>query len=669
MKRQACSLFAAAMLFSLAGCPTFESGEVRDIRVFWDGTAIDGLTIQQGQAVSLSVDVGVDPDFVSIVWSVDDSSVAEITGTANGAVSTVRGRSVDATKITVSAWRTHGEPATLTLPVTVVDPIVTSIDLVGHARVGVGERRALVTKVAPAWASQGLEWEATPYGRVELEESGDVWHVRGITAGHATLAATTACGFSHVFEFEVRTPDPITGIDIYMDGRRLSGGTIDLDLFQEAGLTAVVSPPGAYVFLEWFSSDSANVTVNVNGMISGRTANSTATITARANDMAEASVTVNVKNPVTGIRIAYDNDAEQLQVLNTIWLFRAENGTSDYAELVVQLYPEDIHLADATTKITWSVDGGRGSELNLTVAPDGMTATVTGLMASPFGAPPITILVYAENADNLGEPVIARVQVKVLDEEPLWAWDRARDSDINSELLLRETHPVIAPFLPEPWPTLNVGANLGNDWRLRGRGLYGGNQMINAALANHISYAPSGIILNSSNRAGGNNPFPAPAPQNSTRIMIGSNSNVSTVSPNPASTIEGFLEHAPGVFNFIEVNRPIRISVDYEVLWTAGPGRNMWIMINNNQVNAMGSPLMGSLSQVLVWPLTDPRGTRVTAVTTINIPDWIESEVTGWQTLERSFINILALSNGGSISVSGIRVEVGAVIGEGEGGE
>jgi hypothetical protein len=62
-------------------------------------------------------------------------------------------------------------------------------------------------------------------------------------------------------------------------------------------------------------------------------------------------------------------------------------------------------------------------------------------------------------------------------------------------------------------------------------------------------------------------------------------------------------------------------------------------------------------SQILIEPLTAARGTRATAVTYIDVWDMVSRKFEGIYTLEKSFICVIALSNGGNIYVSGVRIE------------
>jgi hypothetical protein len=195
-------------------------------------------------------------------------------------------------------------------------------------------------------------------------------------------------------------------------------------------------------------------------------------------------------------------------------------------------------------------------------------------------------------------------------------------------------------------------------YKLWGRGKYAqqNNGIPVKAIGNFIPYRPSGLLINSSNNFSGHNPDPVAFPgfgsitsansYNSTRIMIGSNIHTTT---------EGH-RHQEGIFDFLTPEKNIRISVDYEIIWSAGASRDMWIMINNNNANNVRSPL-GTASQLLIEPLIAARGTRATAVTTMDIQDLVNREARGIETLASAFIGIVSLSNGGSSYVSGIRIE------------
>jgi len=276
------------------------------------------------------------------------------------------------------------------------------------------------------------------------------------------------------------------------------------------------------------------------------------------------------------------------------------------------------------------------------------------------------------------------VRVKT-QEKPVWAWDRARDGGLTGGTVFNNIKD----------GSLALRSQAGDTGlRLTGRGEY--SQISLKTRGNYIFYNESGFNLNSSNRQG-ENPEPIDkypsgtsgpgnvgqgAPGNSTRMTFGVDAGVSTNTAcqrdpnNPdrcanSCGCKGWIwsprtcetswcicsaQERKGDFNFLKLGGKLRISVDYEIVWTAGAGRNMWIMVNNNEANAMQS-VLSTNSQLLIQPLTDPRGTRATAVTTLNVDDFITRKIPGFETLETAFIGIVCLSNGGSINISGIRIE------------
>jgi hypothetical protein len=351
-------------------------------------------------------------------------------------------------------------------------------------------------------------------------------------------------------------------------------------------------------------------------------------------------------NPVTGIRINYSNadiGGRKLPVSNIIWLY-----PDDEVELEAQT------TGGAASAITWEINNANEVKLNGGIIHTGQTCTLTGGSVSNFNAPPAVVQITALNGDNT-EPVTAFVLIKT-QEKPVWAWDRARDGHLN----LNITPPQPTSILPADTPQHTISSyEAATFYTMKGRGIYSekySNGLPIKAKGNFIPYTIFGIQLNSSNNFTGTNPDPVRFPEfgsttsatyyNSTRIMIGSNVH--------ADTDTNIQQN--GIFDFLEETRNIRISVDYEILWTAGASRDMWIMVNNNNANAAQS-ILGTNSQLLVEPLIAARGTRATAVTTPDTRNKKKQKVKGWETLDKTFIGIVALSNGGNIYVSGIRIE------------
>jgi hypothetical protein len=382
-------------------------------------------------------------------------------------------------------------------------------------------------------------------------------------------------------------------------------------------------------------------------------------ITATAGDFSKSfnmQITPDMQgNPVTGLRIKYAQTSDRLPVSNIIWL-----------------YPNDTVMLEAEwtggmpDTITWTVDNPNEVTAGTGATHTGYTCILTGVSESDFNSPPAVVRVTAFNNDN-ASPVTAAVFVKT-QAKPVWAWDRARDGGVrNGDVLLSSGSTMAA----------EAGVT---GLTITGRGEYPEAVPVKVGGSpNFITYNNMGLLINSTNPASGS-PVPAPNPNNSTRIWIGSNrapsTNPMTVicfnnNTTPDNTVFcvnctglGIIEdpakircgHQEGIFDFLEIGGFIRVSVDYEIIWSAGASRDMWIMVNNNNANAAQS-ILGTASQLLVEPLTAARGTRATAVTTLDVRDLAERNVRGLETLETAFITIIALSNGGSVNVSGIRIE------------
>ncbi|MCL2175773.1 MAG: hypothetical protein FWB73_06990, partial [Treponema sp.] len=351
-------------------------------------------------------------------------------------------------------------------------------------------------------------------------------------------------------------------------------------------------------------------------------------------------------NPVTAIRINFSSneDGVKLPVSNIIWL-----------------YPQDTVTLEAEctggspSAITWTLDNTNEAQIGTGQSHTGVTCAVTGVTVSDFYSPPAVLRITARNSDNTN-PATAIVLIKT-QAKPIWAWDRARDGHLNTHI--KQHNPTTSELpIETPRPTLSSYESADN-YTMKGRGEYSEtftNGIPIKVKGNFIPYSPNGLLLNSSNNFSGDNPDPVAAPKygsatsatsyNSTRITFGTN-----IHANTDSNI-----HQDGIFDFLTPNKNIRVSVDYEIIWSAGASRDMWIMANNNNANAAQS-IMGTNSQLLIEPLIAARGTRATAVTTLDVLDLVNRKVKGYETLERGFIAVIALSNGGSIFVSGVRIE------------
>jgi len=440
-------------------------------------------------------------------------------------------------------------------------------------------------------------------------------------------------------------------------------------------LSAVLIPAWADSVITW-SQHPANLLdltpiPNSNNVMVKGTAPGETTITAATEGFSKTfniQITESISgNPVTGIRIMY-TDAEaqgrKLPVQNIIWLYPGET-----VDLEAQT------TGGSPDAISWTINNSEEVQFSGTgTNHTGANVSLTGGQVSNFYNIPTIIHITAHNSDNKN-PVSTFLHVKT-QSKPLWAWDRARDGHLNMDITPANPPTSELPAAT-PRPTLSSFESATN-YKMRGRGLY--SEVYPEGIpvkvkANFIPYTVSGLLLNSSNNFSGDNPDPVAFPKygsatsansfNSTRIMIGSNIHTDTASDvirrgqsNCSSCLQTIPcpTHKEGTFNFLEITNNIRISVDYEIIWSASPSRDMWILVNNNNANATQAR-MGTNSQILIEPLIAPRGTRATAVTYLDTQDIVNRNVNGYEDLANAFITIVVLSNGGSIYVSGIRIE------------
>jgi hypothetical protein len=614
-------------LLVFSGCPDYEPSSSPDnITVFLDNTELNSVTIEEGETITLRAEVSPSTENVSITWERNNTNIA-IVSSGEGAECAIQGIKAGSDRITVKAWRNTGDsPVIKRISVSVKSTEIKDIVFQGQQSIFAGEQQELFASLVPAYANTPITWS----NPLNLTLSGE--KITGVSAGSAKITAT-AGGINRTFDITVKAIPAISGLAIYNGTANITGSSIEIGLYEEITLSA--SPtPASETFFTW-ESDNPGVSVK-NGVIKGLLPGQTAVIEAGAGGFSgtKPKVTVTVKTPVTGIKINYDN-AENLPVSNVIWL-----APNDQVKLKLE------HAGGYPTIINWPVN----SELTLTPSNNGENCTITyknTITPLRFDDPPIELRVTAENDANNTE-VSAVILVKKLNRSPIWAWDRARDANFNTDLsVLTATNAIHT---------------------LSGRGEKTG---IPAAVwGNAIPYTYYGLKLNSSNNSSGKNPDAIGTPGNSTRIAVGMKDRT----PTTASA------HFDGDFDFLEsfcekdasgykkdstgkyILKPeaegmtIRVSVDYEIIWTAGAGRDMWIMLNNNNANAAQS-VMGTNSQILIEPLTAARGSRATAVTYIDIWDMVDRKLKGFENLEKAFICVIALSNGGSIYVSGIRIE------------
>ena len=620
-------IFFAIFIVLLSGCPDFKQNEpVTGIKIYNSGVEQENINIETGQIITLKAVTAAS----SIIWEINESGLefVEIADTGEGSECLIKGKKEGYAELTVRAWRLNEKPAEKHCEITITKARVTDILFSGSLVIGNGEKRVLSGIVFPSWAQYKVTWEikSDPENVLELSNDSSEFSAEGKKDGKAVITAKAGL-YERDFEITVKTPDTLSALNIYSGGVNISGNNIDIGVFEEKFLLAKTEPSSAYTFFKW-ESDSADVSVDSNGMIKGITADGSAVITVYSGNL-QASVTVKVGNPVAGIRVRYDN-TDSLVVSNIIWMY-----PGDRVKLKAQLIPEGID-----GEITWS--GGEGAvELSNS---GGENCTITGYMADDFETPAVIVRVSAANHSNGTRPADVFLRIKVLEKEALWAWDRARDADLNTELKNFSGNYEGGIYTPGI-PYGNNPREGGEEWKIGGRGKYA-SQMQNIINGNPIPYTPFGLNINSSGDTTPAPPFPAPEPANSTRIMFGSNKNEET---SPVNAV-------PGIFNFVEPKTPIRISIDYEII--SSNGRAIWITVNNNRPTH-GQSVLGNTSRLLQKALEPAKGTKVTEVQVMDVPDLERFGIPGFKSLEQAFVGIIVLSRGGNIYVSGIRIEEG----------
>ncbi|MDR2020988.1 MAG: hypothetical protein LBQ14_09515 [Treponema sp.] len=611
-EKSAASALLKALLLALLifpGCrwarEEINAGPVTDIAVLVNGTVAEGgnIAVNMGSELILAAVVSPAQDSVHIAWEVSGNAVT-LVSSGVGPEATIRGNTRSGTSdISVIAWRdSTDEPVRKIFSVSLQEAPVSDIVLMeGDSPaetsmiIGAGEERHISAKLLPSFASGNITWTVVDGGILDLAETADGYGctITGENPGKTTLVVraengNTASPASASIDVDVRLSKPVINVEIFKGAESING-VLRIGLYEEVSLRGAVSPEDAMPILRW-SSSGAGVEVDSSGRIKGLYGAASATISVEAfnsvtNPPKTASITVEVKNPVTGLSVQYDN-SEHLPVPGVLHL-----SPDDAVDLKVDLTP-----AGVSGTVTWS--GGAGVvELSALQGPD---CTITG---KAFGSG--EIVASAVNADT-GEPVTAVFSVQVAP-LPLWAWDRGRDGGLTGDI-----------------------SSSASNITLTGRGEKNSPVRIRA-LGNTIGYTTYGLDINSYNTS------------NSTRIMIGSNTNTSSANG-----------HQTGDFNFLTPNRPIRISVDYEIVKSAPAGRDLWLTVNNNQAT-QGASVLGSTARILVQPLTAIEGTRATAVGYLNVPNIPDGP--GRDSLEKAFVGIICLSNGGRIYVSGIRIE------------
>ena len=291
---------------------TTDTVEVKEIELVPDATEIGAGSMTQVSAI-------IKPEKATnreLVWMSSDPSIATVddkgivkglkSGTVTITAKTKDGKVVAKTTITIKTSPT---------------PTPMQIESLSFAQSSVsvkkGNTLGLTVTVEPIELSnKKLTWKSSNTEIVTVDENGVI---TGVNLGTATITVTSSNGKKATCTVEVVTNTiPVESIELTPSSATINVG----DTIQ---ITATINPSNATDHeLVWTSSNSSVVTVDNNGVITGKSAG-TATITAKTKDgkvVATSTITVNVPTTPTptpeGFKV-YDNDKTPIS-----W-----NGSSD----------------------------------------------------------------------------------------------------------------------------------------------------------------------------------------------------------------------------------------------------------------------------------------------------------------------------------------------------
>ncbi|MGV8906530.1 MAG: Ig-like domain-containing protein, partial [Acetobacterium sp.] len=291
-----------------------------------------------------------------VTWLSDNTAVATVDNT--GVVTGVSEGTANIVATTVDGGFTASCAVTVTPPVAVVP--VKSISL-NQTLVTITKdaSRSLIATVLPKNATnKAVTWSSD---NTDVATVNDIGKVTGVNAGKAVITATTVDGgFTATCKVTVKNPVPPAPVPS-VKSVTVTPATATVDQGATQQLTAkVIVRDGAAKTVTWTSSDSANVDVDANGLVTVAAGAVPAdyTITATSNfdttKKGTATITVPVAViPVTGVSL---NTATASIVVGTT------------QTLIATVLP-----ADATNKnVTWASD-------NTAIATVDANGVVTGV--------------------------------------------------------------------------------------------------------------------------------------------------------------------------------------------------------------------------------------------------------------------------------------------------
>ncbi len=278
-----------------------------------------------------------------ITWESKDKNIATVD--TNGVVTAVGKGSTMITATTSNGIQATCQ-VTVTVPITAVEVTPPTLTLEKN------KTHTLNATVTPVDTTDNktVTWSSSNENIVKVNAT--TGEITAVAAGKATVTATTANGIQDTCEVTVTVP--ITGIT-------LDQQVLNIERGNTATLQATITPNDTTESktVTWKSGNEAVATVDQNGLVTAKGKGS-AVITATASNGMEATCTVTVTVPMTGIEVTP----------KTLALTKGASGS-----LTANLLPADT---SETPTVTWSSDNQAVATVNsatgeVTAAGPGVT--------------------------------------------------------------------------------------------------------------------------------------------------------------------------------------------------------------------------------------------------------------------------------------------------------
>ncbi len=324
----------------------------------------------------------VDATDQSVIWTSSNKSV--VTVDTRGTITAVN---PGFAYITVTT-RSEGKQATCLVVVASDAKAVTGVTLnQSTLTLNKDATAQLTATVAPAdAANKSVTWSTSNAAVATVSQTG---LVTAVGSGTATITVTTLDGGkTATCAVTVNAPTNVT-----VTGVTLDQSTLNLNKNATAQLTATVAPSSATnKSVTWSTSDASVATVSQTGLVTA-VGSGTATITVTTVDAGKtANCTVNVKVPVTGIRL--DSDSKTLKVGDT-W------------QITGNVLPEDATEQRVTyNSSNTGVATVRGDGIVTAVAKGTAVITVTTIEGAYTATVAITV---TDDATGIDDPELIAI--------------------------------------------------------------------------------------------------------------------------------------------------------------------------------------------------------------------------------------------------------------------